>query len=63
MSIYWNNILIKRFQKSTIVTNKYRITTDFGRIYFYFQKECEDEDSEPSVKIVFFPNNKFPINK
>ena len=56
MSIYWNNIL-------TNVTNKYRITTDFGRIYLYFQKESKDEDSEPSVKIVFFPNKKFPINK
>jgi len=63
MSIYWNNILIKHLQKSTNITNKYRITTDIGRIYIYFQKECKDEGSEIFVKIIFFPNKKFPINK
>lgn len=63
MSIYWNNILIKRLQKSTNITTKYRITTNIGRIYFYFQKDCKDEDSKPSLKIAFFPNKKFPINK
>jgi len=61
MSIYWNNIFLKRFQKSMSVRDKFRLTTDFGRIYCYFQKECKDEDSEMSVKIIFFPKKKFPI--
>ena len=54
MSIYWNNILIKRLQKSIGVIDKYRVTTDMGRFYLYF-KENKDEDSEMSVKIIFFP--------
>ena len=59
MSIYWNNILIKHLQKSINVINKYRVTTDIGRIYFYFQKEWKDENSEMSVKIIFFPKRNF----
>jgi len=58
MSIYWNNILIKRLQKSIGIIDKYRVTTDIGRFYFYFQKECKDEDSKKSVKIIFFPKKE-----
>ncbi|MBY9018651.1 MAG: hypothetical protein KGD66_07455 [Candidatus Lokiarchaeota archaeon] len=57
MSIYWNNILIKRLQKTVNVIDKYRVTTDIGRFYFYF-KECKDDDSEKSVKIIFFPKKE-----
>ena len=55
MTIYWNKILLNRLRKASNTTKKYRVTTDFGRIYYYFQKECKDEDSEMEVKIIFFP--------
>jgi hypothetical protein len=62
MSIYWNKILLNHLRKTNNITDKYRLTIDpIGRIYFYFQKECKDESSEMSVKIIFFPKKKFPI--
>lgn len=53
MSGYWNKILIKElFSKSKKNYVKYKINTDIGRFYFYFEKE---EDSKVSGKLVFFP--------
>jgi len=55
MSIYWNNVLIKRLQKSANITNKFHLKTDIGRFYFYFKKDHKDKNTEMSVKIIFFP--------
>ncbi|MHA1668946.1 MAG: hypothetical protein ACTSV5_00050 [Promethearchaeota archaeon] len=55
MSIYWNNILIKRLRKLTKITGKYRVSTDIGQFYFYFQKDHEEKDLKMSVKIIFLP--------
>ena len=56
MSIYWNNVLMKKLQKTTKIINKFRLTTDIGRFYFYFQKDDKLENAKISVKILFFPN-------
>ncbi len=63
MSIYWNAIILDRLSKKTNVTEKYRVTTDFGRIYIYYIKDCKNEDSEMTVKIIIFPKKEFPLNK
>jgi len=54
MSRYWNKIVLKKlFAKSQRNQVKYKLNTDIGRFYFYFEKE---DDSNVSGKLVFFPD-------
>ena len=54
MSIYWNKIVLdKLFSKERKRKIKYKLSTDIGRFYFYFEKE---DNSNMSGKLVFFPD-------
>jgi hypothetical protein len=59
MSVYWNNILLKRLKILNKKRFKYRINTDIGRFYFYFQENDEIKEGELSGRIIFFPNRDF----
>ena len=56
MSVYWNNVLLKRLKILNKKRFKYRINTDIGRFYFYFQENGEKKEGELSGRIIFFPN-------
>lgn len=58
MSLYWNNVLLKRFSNISKNRFKYKINTNLGRIYFYLEKEKDSEEVKFSGKIVFFPKRK-----
>ena len=61
MSRYWNKILIdKLFTSSKKARVKYKLNTDIGRFYFYFQRE---ENSMVTGKLVFFPDTNSNIVK
>jgi len=54
MSTYWNKISLNKLLGSECKTRpiKYKINTEIGRFYFYFEKE---DDTNVSGKLVFFP--------
>ena len=56
MSVYWNNVLLKRLSNLNKKRFKYRISTDIGRFYFYFQENDDKEKGGFSGRIIFFPN-------
>ncbi|TFG17643.1 MAG: hypothetical protein EU531_02760 [Promethearchaeota archaeon] len=59
MSLYWNNKLLKKiFSGQNNTKLKYKITTDIGRFYFYFEKDSSIKESKFSGKLLFFPNKK-----
>ncbi len=55
MSIYWNNKLLKRLSNNTKRKYKYRIHTDIGRFYFYFEENKNSDQPSISGRLVFFP--------
>ena len=57
MSLYWNNKLLKRLSNSTKRKFKYRINTDIGRFYFYFEEDKNSEQPTLSGRLIFFPEN------
>ncbi len=55
MSLYWNGKLIREiFAKKR---TKYRINTDIGRFYFYFEENKNADQPSISGRLVFFPKN------
>jgi hypothetical protein len=64
MSLYWNNKLLKKIFSSQNKTKlKYKITTNIGRFYFYFEKDSSIKESNFSGKLLFFPNEKTNYNE
>ena len=59
MSVYWNNVLLKRLSNLNKKRFKYRISTDIGRFYFYFQENDDRKEGGFSGRIIFFPNTNF----
>ncbi|MFW9972695.1 MAG: hypothetical protein ACFFDF_21095 [Candidatus Odinarchaeota archaeon] len=55
MSLYWNNMLLRRFSNLDEKIIKFKLSTNIGRFYFYFEKEPNNENSSVNGKIVFFP--------
>lgn len=55
MSIYWNNILLKKISINHNKRVKYKIKTNLGRFYFYLKKNNDVNEHSFSGKIVFFP--------
>jgi hypothetical protein len=56
MSLYWNNKLLKKiFNNQNKTKIKYRIITDLGRFYFYFEKDPSIKNGNFSGKLLFFP--------
>jgi len=53
MSIYWNNILLKKLSQNPKKRIKCKITTTLGRFYFYFEKN--NDVNEFNAKLIFFP--------
>lgn len=63
MSLYWNNRLLKKiFSKQNKKKLKYKITTDIGRFYFYFEKDSSIMEGNFSGKLLFFPDKKPNFN-
>ena len=62
MSVYWNNVLLKRLKNFDKKRFKCKIHTDIGRFYFYFQQDNDQEEANLSGKIIFFPNKDFSEN-
>ena len=58
MSLYWNNRLLKEIYNKDKTKIKYKLTTNIGRFYFYFEKDTSIENSNFSGKLLFFPNKK-----
>ncbi len=59
MSIYWNGKLVRElFAKNAKKRTKYRITTDIGRFYFYFEENKNSDQPSISGRLVFFPQKK-----
>ena len=54
MSIYWNNILLKKLSQSSKRRIKCKINTTLGRFYFYLEKNNELDDY--NAKVIFFPH-------
>ena len=64
MSLYWNNRLLKKiFSNQNKTKLKYKITTDLGRFYFYFEKDFSTNKNNFSGKLLFFPNKKPNLNE
>jgi len=59
MSVYWNNVLLKRLNNLNKKRFKYKISTDIGRFYFYFQENDDKKEGALSGKIIFFPKINF----
>ena len=59
MSVYWNNVLLKRLNNLNKKRFKYRISTDIGRFYFYFQENDDMKEGGLSGQIIFFPKSDF----
>ena len=58
MSLYWNGKLVRKcFAKNAKKRTKYRINTDIGRFYFYFEEIKDSDQRSVSGKLVFFPKN------
>lgn len=56
MSIYWNKVVLdKMFSKSTKNIVKYKINTELGRVYLYFEK---GDNERVSGKFIFYPKEK-----
>jgi hypothetical protein len=53
MSIYWNNILLKKLTEDSKRRIKCKINTSLGRFYFYFEKDSDLD--EINAKLIFFP--------
>lgn len=59
MSVYWNNVLLKRLNNLNKKRLKCKISTDVGRFYFYFQQDKDKEENLLTGKLIFFPNKDF----
>jgi len=58
MSLYWNGKLVRElFEQNTKKRTKYRINTDIGRFYFYFEENKDSDQRSISGRLVFFPKN------
>ena len=57
MSLYWNDKLLRAISKNTKKRTKYKINTDIGRFYFYFEENKKSEQPSISGRLVFFPKN------
>lgn len=55
MSRYWNKITIDKLFKSNKQKVKYKVQTEIGRFYFFFERE---DDAYVTGKMVFFPDLK-----
>ncbi|TFF86426.1 MAG: hypothetical protein EU517_00400 [Promethearchaeota archaeon] len=57
MSLYWNDKLLKKlYSRRNKTTQKYKITTEIGRFYFYFEINSSVKEGKSSGKLLFFPN-------
>ncbi|MHA1460223.1 MAG: hypothetical protein ACTSO8_01975 [Promethearchaeota archaeon] len=45
------------FEQNTKKRTKYKINTDIGRFYFYFEENKDSDQPSISGKLVFFPKN------
>ena len=60
MSLYWNNKLLKKiFDNQNKRKLKYKITTEVGRFYFYFEKDASIKENNISGKLLFFPKKNY----
>ncbi len=57
MSLYYNGRLLRNISKNTKKRTKYRINTDIGRFYFYFEENKNSDQPSISGRLVFFPKN------
>jgi len=58
MSLYWNGKLVRKiFAQNAKKGIKYKINTDIGRFYFYFEDIKNSDHSSVSGRVVFFPKN------
>ena len=58
MSLYWNGKLVRKiFADDVKKKSKYRINTNIGRFYFYFEENKSSEQPSISGRLVFFPKN------
>jgi len=58
MSLYWNGKLVRKiFAQNEKKRTKYRINTEIGRFYFYFEENKNAEQPSISGRLVFFPKN------
>ncbi len=58
MSLYWNGKLVRElFADNEKKRSKYRINTDIGRFYFYFEENKNSDQPSISGRLVFFPKN------
>jgi hypothetical protein len=56
MSLYWNDKLLKKiFNNQNKTKLKYKISTNLGRFYFYFEKDPNIKEGNFSGKLLFFP--------
>ncbi len=58
MSLYWNGKIVRElFAKNAKKRHKYKINTDIGRFYFYFEENRNSDQPSISGRLVFFPKN------
>jgi len=57
MSLYWKGKLLRKISKNAKKRTKYRINTDIGRFYFYFEETKNSDQPSISGRLVFFPKN------
>ena len=48
-------MLLRSFLNLKKKNIKFKLSTNIGRFYFYFEKENNNENSSVNGKIVFFP--------
>ena len=58
MSIYWNNVFMKKLSKTHKNKFKYKINTNIGRFYFYFKRDQDTDHQRLSGRLVFFPKKE-----
>lgn len=56
MSLYWNNVLLKRMSEDSKRKSKCKINIpNIGRFYFYFERDKEEKEPIIHGRMVFFP--------
>jgi len=58
MSIYWNNVLLKKLSSTHKNKFRYKINTNLGRFYFYFEKDKKNNPYRYYGRVVFFPKKE-----
>ena len=57
MSVYWNNVLLKKLARLNKKKIKYKVKTQMGRFYFYFEKDPNSDKNDYIGRLLFFPND------